>query len=483
MANAGGPARQSDRIADPLGTRNCTILTGEQRWVGYGLAPNETPFRFPKNPPIFGSTRSYNIARGPAANNPDDLVVMFVRLHGNLTRDQEDEHYRQMFDRTAEQDALGIRGTGIVKDASSVCTPLPNTPKWLCYYAVYPRGMEAVIGGDAAVMRCSVVNNAKKAQCGTVNGPTWAHAAISKDRWSRPIFDKSDFNYRTPRGFERGTLGGDRHLFVVDSPLESPQHPEYNDPHGNSRLKHGFDLYPTRTPGVVNVWDHHADEVAILAAGLKYGVAPAAKIHSVNVFPEGEEDGALASDVLLALEWIERTVKNGGLMNSAVVVIPIEGSDQDEDLACQDFIERSLVPLGVVVVTCAGNGNREMTPQDPMYPLMSDAVIAVGGMNCHGEWWGDRFAAPVAPPGDQPVGSNWGNAVTLAAPCENIPVPLANGVERLVTGTSYAAPLVAGFVLCLQTGLHQHAEILDALMQNHTRLPPRNWDMRVLSID
>ncbi|RPA81555.1 subtilisin-like protein [Ascobolus immersus RN42] len=496
MANrSANPARQSERVLDPLSTINCKVLS-TQNWVGYGLAPDQMPFRYKTNPPVFGSTLSYNIARGPAANNPNDLAIIFVNLHGNLTRAQEDAHYRRMFERARDHNAIGIRGTGIVKDVSSTVKPLPNSPKWIAYYAVFPRGMAAVIAADPEVFDCGASTNETIGIGAVEQAPTWAHAAISKDTWSEPMFQKGvngGYTYRTPRAFVRARLGQHRHLFVIDTPIDKT-HPQFLGGNRRTRCSQGKDFYPART-GIVNNWDGHGTQVTILAAGNGHGVAPAAKIHPINVFNETVA-GCYSSDILAALTWIEERVRNNGWQNSAVVNMSLSGGTDNDSLRSQDLIENKLVPLGVIVVHAAGNVNRAITPQAPLHPQMSDAVIVVGGMNCHGQWWGDRFApiapiAPIAPnapnapnaPPVRPAGSNWGNVVTLAAPAVAIPIPLRDGTMVNRTGTSFAAPLVSGFVLCLQNGLRQHPDILDLLMQNHTRMPGFNWDMRVLAIN
>ncbi|RPA81574.1 subtilisin-like protein [Ascobolus immersus RN42] len=475
------PPKRSERIANPFRVGQCVIIK-QPKWVGYGRELDEKMFRYKQGPPIFGRSRAYEIARGPPANNPHDLAVLSVRLDGALPAETIEEHYVRMHERTVQHDGRGIRGTGIVKDNCSHIPPPPGSQNWIAYTAVYPRIMVPTILADPEVLHCGASDNTPKRPMGLMPVPTWALSAVSKDTWSQSQYDAgmiNGFKVRfPPRPFDRAGLGEGNAVIVIDTFIDRSM-PEFRDAHGVSRIEAGIDYYPAHTPNYTNpdpdFWDGHGTGVATLAAGLTHGVAPAATIIPVNVFREGDV-GTTATDVLTALQWAENEVRQYGWVNCAVINISLGGGTEPADIQAQDFIENNLVPRGVVVVTCAGNENLAITPQAPLHPQMSDAVVVVGGMDRAGFWWGDRSTPGVD------GGSNYGNVVTLSAPAEGIPIPW-RGALHDSAGTSFATPLVAGLIVCLQDGFLQHAELLQILMNNHSRVPAQDIDTRILAIN
>lgn len=89
---------------------------------------------------------------------------------------------------------------------------------------------------------------------------------------------------------------------------------------------------------------------------------------------------------------------------------------------------RNAVVANVVVVFAAGNAYRNIDIQ-PQYPAVYPEVIAVAALNNNDQ---------------KPAFSNWGNAVDVSAPGEEIYSCVPNDTYGYKSGTSMAAPHVAG---------------------------------------
>ena len=156
------------------------------------------------------------------------------------------------------------------------------------------------------------------------------------------------------------------------------------------------------------------------------GVMWRASLMSLRVLDAGG-----TGDVAAAVEAIDYAAAMG-----AQVINCSWGTDA-ESLALMDAIERA-GRRGVVVVASAGNGIRDLDTR-PYYPASFDLpnLISVASS--------DQFdnLAPF---------SNWGaTRVTVAAPGTDILTTKAGGEYRLVSGTSFSAPLVSGVAGLLKT--------------------------------
>ncbi|RPA81571.1 subtilisin-like protein [Ascobolus immersus RN42] len=482
--------RRSPRQLDPFRLSECDLRTRpeDQRTVANGLGPNEKMSRFRDGPPIFGSTAAFNIATGPPANNPHDLSLLVVRLHGNLAAEDYENHYRLMLERSQECERRGILGTGIVNDMCVHDSVAPGVQRWMMYRAVYPRPFVQTVAQDPQVLRCRAGENRRYEQCVFREVPSWAKSAISANQWSQADYDngiQDTFYEEAPDWLERDLLGDKNVVFIIDNFTSIDlEHSEFKTTGGQSRILAHHDFYPVRTPGFVNqnpnYDENHGMCCAIMAAGLTHGVASGAFIVPVNVYKEGEPE-CYSSDVVRGLEWVRDQVKRFRLWNRAVVNVSLsfDRTDDDDNEEGQ-FIEDHLVPLGVVVVVSAGNRNLELSDANPLYPQMDDSVLTVGGMNEKGEWWGDRSTPGVL------GGSNYGACVRIVAPAADIPLPVGPGNPplSLVSGTSLAAPLVAGLAACIQDGRLTRDEVVDRILDDHTRPGVGLMqDVRILAID
>ncbi|RPA81572.1 subtilisin-like protein [Ascobolus immersus RN42] len=481
-------AKPSGNSSDPFHPSKCDQLK-EPRWIGYGVAANERPYRFRDNAPVFGSSLAYQIARGQQKPNPDGLVVIWVSLDSSLSADDLEDHYRRVYKLSVDHSARGIEGTGIVMDASTVVQLPPNVQKTAFYYAVFPNAVVPVLQADVAVKACGASDNKGQNLCGKVRVPTWAHGAVS-GHWNQTSFEDGSlegFKVQLPAGFDRARLGHGNAMFLMDAFLRERNNPsqELSDLQNVTRVDNGADFVPRPPQGYVNPDPElstvgHAEAVAVLAAGRSYGVSADTIIIPISIIPH-DTNVAQPSDIIRTILWMEVEVLRRRLENRCVLCMPLKGGVSPEDLQLQGRIEAELIaqPYGIVVVHAAGDDNRELTPAAPLYPQMSDQICVVGGLGRFGKWWGEREHP------DRTPGSNYGAPVTFVAPSESIPVPTmrAGGFIDEVNGTSFAAAFVSGLVSCLQDGQRTPADILDLIRRHHTRGHVFNIDSDVLSID
>jgi hypothetical protein len=112
-------------------------------------------------------------------------------------------------------------------------------------------------------------------------------------------------------------------------------------------------------------------------------------------------------------------------------IINLSWGTSAESLALKEAIQRA-IRRNVVVVCSAGNNGQDIS-LTPYYPASFDikGLVAVAGTDNF-----DRLAS----------WSNYGQAVTIAAPGTDILTTQLSGSYSAVTGTSAAAPLVTGIV-------------------------------------
>lgn len=180
--------------------------------------------------------------------------------------------------------------------------------------------------------------------------------------------------------------------------------------------------------GTTDLLDPHGTSVAgiIAARGTVQGVAPGARVLSARAFTAtapGQRGGPTAITVGLAkaLDW--------AVGKGATVVNMSFAGPRDP------LLERMITTLGerrIVAVAAAGNGGPTATPA---YPAAYPSVVAVTATDAD-----DRLY-------DQ---ANRGSYIALAAPGVDILAPAPGNTHLFQSGTSFAAPHVAGLVGLMQ---------------------------------
>lgn len=201
----------------------------------------------------------------------------------------------------------------------------------------------------------------------------------------------------------------------------------------------------------------HGTHVAGIVAGRGrpggfHGVAPQANLLSYRVFPDS---GAGASNFDIA-KAIDRAV----LDKCDIINLSLGGGPRDD--LTHAAILRAL-DAGVVVVAAAGNGYRARVS----YPAEWPECVAVSAMGRIGTFPKVSLGtADIEPPKGKPPASkdfvsafsNFGDSIDVTGPGVEIVSTLPGGSHGPLSGTSMAAPAVAGFAAFLlseQAGLRQ----------------------------
>ncbi len=185
------------------------------------------------------------------------------------------------------------------------------------------------------------------------------------------------------------------------------------------------------------------------------GVAPGARLWAVRVFDEGGWGDE--ATVLCGLDWVTSTHLPGlappGTQPIEVINMSIEGSRTSYLEEClpgdPDPIHAAVCAAhaaGITIVAAAGNG---ATDANSVVPAGYDQVITVGAItDLDGGGWGDASDDCSGERDDTWASySNYGPDVDIVAPgtCVESLRPSDSGdVTRTMTGTSMAAPHVAG---------------------------------------
>jgi subtilisin len=186
-----------------------------------------------------------------------------------------------------------------------------------------------------------------------------------------------------------------------------------NDPFDDTRIGHG-----THVAGIIAARDNGTGVV---------GVAPDASIYAVKVLNGGMMGST--SDILSGIEWAIANNMNVITMSFGVPFDPLYYSQAVEEACSKAYA------AGIILVAAAGNSNQPNVD----YPAAFDSVIAVSATAR------DDSRAPF---------SNYGTKTELAAPGVEIKSTVPGGGYAVLSGTSQAAPHVAGVAaLILSAGI------------------------------
>ncbi len=326
---------------------------------------------------------------------------------------------------------------------------------------------------------------------------------------------------RTPTGIDRvdadlspaksgdgkGTVGID--IAILDTGVDR-YHPDLN-------VWKCVSFVDGDDPNSCNDNDGHGTHVAGIAAALDndvgvVGTAPGARIWAIKV--QKDDASGTSSDLLEGLQYVAEhspvtqaarsQLTDEGQLNVASMSIGsfsnynlLKSKRDGKNIAPQlDEAIKNLVEKGVVVVVSAGNDNIDVKDQSPA--RLPEAIVVSAITDSNGKCGGkgvdivqkgvvqlgvekgyspqtDRYGKPfdISNPDDFIASySNYGRTVDLAAPGTHIYSTLPNGRYGYMSGTSMAAPHVAGAV-ALYLVLHNAApaEVEDFLKKIAVRAP------------
>ncbi|QRV96496.1 alkaline protease 2 [Ceratobasidium sp. AG-Ba] len=175
----------------------------------------------------------------------------------------------------------------------------------------------------------------------------------------------------------------------------------------------------------------HGTHVAGIIGGKRYGVAKSASIIAVKVL--GDNNAGWVSDIIAGINWATIRASTSGRPSVINISISTEEPNTVLDLAVTNAVNR-----GMHIVVAAGSTNQDSSVTSP---ARAPAVLTVGAMNIDDERW-------VRSPSR---GSNFGPGVDVFAPGHDIISTWigSNTATNRLTGTSVAAPHVAGLVAYL----------------------------------
>jgi subtilisin family serine protease len=224
-------------------------------------------------------------------------------------------------------------------------------------------------------------------------------------------------------------------IYVVDTGIDA-SHPEFT-----GRVASGFDSFGSgdgRTD-----CNSHGTHVAGIAAGSVYGVAKAARLVPVRVLA-CDGSGSI-SGVIAGLEWIASTRSSG---ERSVVNMSLGGGASSS----LDSAVASLINTGVTVVVAAGNSNVDACTSSPARTAPAITVGSTTSTDSRSSF------------------SNFGTCVDLFAPGSGITAAVPGGGTAVLSGTSMAAPHVAGIAaVALSIRLMSTSEVSAYLADSGTK--------------
>lgn len=249
-------------------------------------------------------------------------------------------------------------------------------------------------------------------------GSTSANAGVQAEisSWGLDRIDQTqttatlDRNYNYP-----DVAGAGVRVYVLDTGVQA------NLAGFEGRVIQGFDaIAKFREPSRSNTdCNGHGTAVAGIVASATYGVAKKATIVPVRV--ADCKGGLFPADIVKGIDWIIKNHPSGtaGVANLSIAVGKVALVDK--------AIER-LYNAGIVPVVAAGNQNIDACR---LSPSGSGRALTVGSVNQN----------------DQRTNtSNFGECVSVFAPGGSVITEGLNGLPSTRSGTSFAAPHVAGAI-------------------------------------
>lgn len=342
--------------------------------------------------------------------------------------------------------------------------------------------MKYLLGAIFALLLSSAALAQMNGQMIECDNPDPTQPQKCPDNWALDALDESKTAIQSSTGalprnqqhYFAGT-GAGVHIFIFDTGVDHTN-PDFKALDNPAQSRMGVPYFAT-TDGHSG---SHGTRVASLAGGLQYGVAKGAILHAV--YSHGSLQSHRGADLLNRLNWIYDRVTLDN-MSPAVLNMsfnlprPITDAFGTNIEAQLNQRLADLSAAKVVITVSAGNHN---SPNPgAWWPANHPDVILVGGVDVNGDRWTRKPADPDYWLCDDlaDCGSDYGSQVDIWAPAQFIraAVRINNNDElapRVHSGTSFAAPLVAGLAALRleQFPGETPAQVLAALLANAAAL-------------
>ncbi|AKP45704.1 S8 family peptidase [Bacillus smithii] len=220
------------------------------------------------------------------------------------------------------------------------------------------------------------------------------------------------------KAWENGVTGKGVKIAVIDTGIAS--HSDLNIPGGVSTVDYTSSYKDDNGHGT-----HVAGIIGAKRNGIGIaGVAPDAQIYAVKALDKNG-NGNL-QDIAEALDW--------AIANKMDIINMSFGTSTDSKIL-HDLVDKAY-KSGILLVAAGGNnGNSSGTGDTVEYPAKYSSVVAVSSLNSNK---------------NRSVFSATGPEIEVSAPGENIVSTYLNGEYAVGSGTSMAAPHVAGMLALLK---------------------------------
>ena len=190
---------------------------------------------------------------------------------------------------------------------------------------------------------------------------------------------------------------------------------------------------------------HVAGTIAALDNGIGViGVAPEAKLFAVKVL--NKYGMGTWSGVICGIDWVTANAATYGIKVANMSLGGGGASDNNCGNTNNDALHKAIcrsTAAGVTYVVAAGNSAADTASAVPA--AYDDTVVTVSALaDSDGQAYGNGPATPYGPDDTFATFSNYGSAVDLGAPGVQILSTWKGGGYNTISGTSMAAPHVAG---------------------------------------
>ncbi|MFV2018482.1 type VII secretion-associated serine protease mycosin [Micromonospora sp. LOL_023] len=273
----------------------------------------------------------------------------------------------------------------------------------------------------AAVLPAVVVASPGWAAPGSCRSPAEPGQVVSQLSWHQ--------RWLAPERIWPVTDGSGVRVAVIDSGVDD-DHPQLS-----ARVTDGTDVLGLEDDGNVDCASHGTAVAGVIAATARdgvgfHGIAPGVTIVPIRVVEQlqAQDGGATSAGDRLAEAIDFAIAADADVINMSVTMY-------DPDEAVRAAVERAR-NADVVLVAAAGNEHQRGERPDPTpYPAAFDGVIGVGAIDEYGIRLPD---------------SQVGEYVDLVAPGGAVIVASRVSGHRVVSGTSYATPVVSAAAALLR---------------------------------